>query len=1547
MVGLGTCIRGTGWMLCTHWLRSVRTVLIGLALLLFGIAAIPNQLFAFQVSPRSDSAETIRRQILRQTIFGNRKHKVQLGRAKQQLESGHTAEALAHLQSILLLESDSATLGGESGTTLVSIRGEVMRLLGDLPLQTLQTYQQVYGDAAQRQLDEARERGDPALFARVVRQYFHTEAGFHAVDWLACRWLDRGQYSLAAATWDRILSERTHRRRLRPKTVLKAALAYRLAGKREAADRLLQRFNLWTVKVAGRQIPPETVLAEVDNLRDTDQDRTEWVQAQGNARRNASSAGSIPFLMPRWSVSLAGKGRELAVASNWEKSNSNNSEMLSAVANYPIVVGNQVILRNFSGIRAIEIHTGKPIWNYPNEVNVRELLNTHGHSNSPRDAAILNAFVGNATSGMLASDGRRVFSIEFLKPDAVNPDASGQAKKASIKFIGRKPVSRNRPQDIQIANRLVAVMIPNPDSKTEITVRPVWSVGGPAKRTGPNDWLAGHYLLGAPVYAHGVLYVITEYERQVNLAALNPATGRAMWVQGIALVPSSIRDADQRSRFAATCSPSAADGVVVCPTGCGVLVGVDGLTGTLLWAYDYRDYEDRRFRTMSTRNAQLAMRPRGHVGFASLPVIERDVVVFLPRHSKQLHCVRLRTGKPAWKEPEPCMDAEYVGAIVDDTVLVVGNPKVRGLSLETGEEIWAEYMGPPSGRGIRIGRKFLLPLKSKPVACFDIETGKRSNVELRESATSRWSDVVRADRPEFDLIRPVADLPQPELQQFYLQPGNLVASADVIVSAGPQYVTTFPQAEFLLSQLDESRSETPQSAESQLLVAELHLTTGDLTSAEKRLNSLNERQLSQRQSTDARSLMLELQYSKLKSQFGDQDQVLAAIDRLSTTRDERGRFLVHKSERQLTRGDFEGLLQSIQEFRSLDLQSELSVADDPQHSIAAMSWVPDMIGRIQSRFDADAVDRVRTHIDNEQTAALQANNVAHLKSFLGVYSEWPQADAVRVELARRYIELREFQKAELLLLQNRNSPNIQTAGIATASLARMWDELGLSLESAKLLEELDSRYADTLVADNQVGRQFVKTLASDGATLKLFRSLRAPDWPVSRVRISEHRWLENNPYLLESYGRYRRRFQTPRGLGFHLLDKGTTRESQIAVIRKDSGTVVGNINVPARHSYPKWAKTSLVGHLIPMGSPATMHGVSLLEHDDEKPFWEWEFQQVKFSKEFLRVGPAGPSFCTFQTRQHLVAVNPADGRLFWRRSDIEPGSGLVGDQTSGLIGDNHVLVLFAKDRANYTVYQTRTGKILRHGRLDIDPQYLRRVFGRKLFYVTQSTTDRRMRVWDPLHDRFEFDEPYTKPLLTAVTDEGELAVIVGKDRLKIIDVAKAETKLNLKLTQRQATSLSYVRIFSDAGSYYLNLQRPSPLRSRRLYSYYVSDTFLVATHIQGEIHSVDRHTGEVRWNRTFPQRTFLDLSDYHLPFLIAMSRVRDTSFGNRQSIMIEVIDAQTGQPISSKDNILPDRIVNIEYDREAGRIELFGMKSRISLEFGRKVQRLTGDVPTL
>ena len=60
-----------------------------------------------------------------------------------------------------------------------------------------------------------------------------------------------------------------------------------------------------------------------------------------------------------------------------------------------------------------------------------------------------------------------------------------------------------------------------------------------------------------------------------------------------------------------------------------------------------------------------------------MPVIHADRVLIAPTLSKNLYCLDLHTGSPRWKAPRN--NDHYLAAVNDETVLLVGNSRVRAL----------------------------------------------------------------------------------------------------------------------------------------------------------------------------------------------------------------------------------------------------------------------------------------------------------------------------------------------------------------------------------------------------------------------------------------------------------------------------------------------------------------------------------------------------------------------------------------------------------------------------------------------------------------------------------------------------------------------------------------------------------------------------------------------------------------------------------------------------------------------------------------------------
>ena len=1254
---------------------------------------------------------------------------------------------------------------------------------------------------------------------------------------------------------------------------------------------------------------------------------------------------SAPYWQPQWShpFRIWNSATGVSLLAKWEQNQSTSLSPLS-VSNFPLVVRDTVYIRSPQGVLAIDKRNGQVVWEYAAECSLSRLIgSTDGQGPEPtrprsdtaaRSLQLDYAYANNSLMGTLTSDGERLYAVDGSQLNRYHHRQSGGANSQLLDDDHIAEIERRG------INRLVALPL-EPHAQSKVpggrprSQAPLWSIGGQPRGT-EHAPLAGHFFLGPPAAVDGVLYVLAEVDRQINLIALAPESGTVLWSQGLCFVDNPIGIDSRRSLL--SCTPISAQGVLLCPTHLQSLIAVEAHSGSLLWA---ARLGDASFEPEINRWPNVSVSGSTTYPFVEKLIVNGHRIIHLPHECESISCLDLATGNLIWQSAVE--DTDYLAAVDREIVLAVGRRYTRGISLATGEEVWSTWLGTPSGQGVQIGSSYLVPLERGRIANIEIASGREIGVSREESYQNfREETLTAGSKTRVDVV--------PDSRPW--RPGNLVADGTQVISVGLRDVTAFPQAAARLRQVKEQEVTQKNTIEIELLTAELELTLGDFPSSRKRLVRLLSNLKARPHRSRIESSLRALLYAELKENDSNHGALLAQLSVLSHNTVERARYLTYKAEDDLKQGDLEGVLKACREFAELDLPDLIPSSENPEHWISAGSWIPGIIERVQQQIGSNDVDRLWTHIDEEQQTVLSTREISPLQNFLLIYSQWPQAAAVRLELARRCFDRGDYQSAELYLLPVRKSESPVAAAEATRLLYEIWLASGLKHEAVDLLLELESRYQDVPLANGQTGQSYARR-AMRGSIAELAERHVAVPWNVDRVGIrgtltpdvmitpgSDNQFTESGPYLRLTYDKYRRRFPMPQNSSLYLLDKGKNQGGQFAVINKHLGLIVGEIDVDSNYNYSSAGSDCHVGHFFPLGTIGRMHGISLLEHQSGKPAWTVDLETQFGRNEVVRVGPVTPSHCIFQTRQALIAVDPASGKILWQRSDLLPTSGLTTDNSAGLIGDERVLVLFHADRKRYTIYETATGEIRRIGQLDIDSRHQRTVLGRKLFYLTGSDGEKKMRIWDPLTDRFDLEEAVNDHHFSYQTSDNELLLINAANQLKIFNLETGKTSLTLQLTTKQLTNLNYLRTFRDRDHYYINFQEAVRFVNTARTSFYATDTFLPAVHIQGTLWCVDAKSGEILWERSLPQRSVLQLNEYQLPFLVLMSKERGQSDSTRQSLSVEAIDVATGETIGRCENLFPDKMVKLKYDRNNGNLTLFGVKSEVVLSFDRGRQQL-------
>lgn len=720
------------------------------------------------------------------------------------------AEAVRKIGEVLAIPEDCLVPDEKDGNLFRSLKTEAERLLEALPTRGRELYELEYGTTARQLLDEGIQKGDVSEIAAVSRQYFYTKAGEEAAFLVAMNHLDNQRPIPAAILFRKLYAHAAPRERFSPLLPILLAAAWEASGNGTEAEKLIQEAEL--EKTPGwKQLQVRGVSAEklravelVRMLQEQfpkvsaggDTVLRNWELFRGNVQRNATVQADMPVLSPIWRVSVPDNPEASAIVEVIRQYRE-EFELVDISATVPLVVGDTVLMRTLWNLTAVDLATGRRLWEVPSK-DYTEVLNVLGASLSlPRasgesDQERLSRMVSlvkwrlwsEGIYGNLSSNGTLVFCVE----DTLDNMVEGFAPQRTV-----RPMMGNA-TDTEVPvrpNRLAAYNIRSG--------KLIWHIGSTASRWSLPE--PDTMFLGSPLPIGDELFVLGQQGGEVRLFALDAATGKTKWKQSLCLVAPGPQMLEN-----VALSPSYANGILVCPTPNRTLVAVDIAAHAILWGNTY-EKDDQAGKNSplagiplgggrGTSRQLMMLQPESRIDSSVL--LAGDRVLYLPRDSQSLLCLNLSDGKEVWRKG--VANFQYIASVTAQEVFLVRPNRFEKWALKDGTRMGEVALpdGEVSGFGFSNGKEYFLPMSGGSVMKIDLKTMGIVGVEKS----------------------PMGDVP-----------GSLVPAGEWVLSQRVDSLDAFVQRKALEAFVKERYARDPNSPEAIVLEAMECWKNGDLPGA--------------------------------------------------------------------------------------------------------------------------------------------------------------------------------------------------------------------------------------------------------------------------------------------------------------------------------------------------------------------------------------------------------------------------------------------------------------------------------------------------------------------------------------------------------------------------------------------------------------------------------------------------------------------------------------------------------------------------------------------
>ncbi|MEX2310457.1 MAG: PQQ-binding-like beta-propeller repeat protein [Pirellulales bacterium] len=1392
-----------------------------------------------------------------------------IARARERLANREYHEALAFLHGVLSREEDSflERLDGEREQT--GLKSTARRLIGELPPEGHDAYELLHGATARRQLEAALQSGDQNGVANVVRQFYHTSAGYEAALVLAQMEADQGHRLAAAQLYQELIDAPRAAVRFEPQLSVMAAINHLAAGKPEAAAAtmrsLIERRPSTEIVLSGQTTTAPAATADllawltrlVGEPSDVTTGEINWLTQRGDPTRNVQAPGGPPHLRARWQARVVNDPAVEAYLTGRRDDYAQRGVVVMPGAR-PVAVGDVVIMRTPENVVAVDWQTGKRIWETreDDELKVGETSDLRQQMDqqqwieqgNPLDERVWDDALVNS----LSSDGERVFVLRGITVPEEERVMGWQVAPGFGRVGGEITATTNQlaAYDLTTQGKLV------------------WELDG-SRATGPLD---GAFFLGAPVAIDDTLYVMAEVRSAVYLLALDPATGKVRWQQQLVGLEQGIALDPVRRRAAAT--PSYDGGILVCPTAASAVIAIDVVKREFAWVYRYprepQTPAEARHLLQQTGQPQIAR--ANDRWLDSVAVIAEGRVLVTPPESAELHCLDLKTGKLAWKQRQG--DALFVGGVDRGNVLLVGAEKVQAVRMSDGMPAWDQEFAPlpvgalPAGHGYLSKGRYYLPLTTGEIASIDIANG-----ELTPLFTAQ----------------PDAAL------------GNLISYRGSILSQSPLMLDKFEQLEALKQRAEAALAKNPDDATALRELAELKRADGDRLEAVKLLKRAFE--LAPNDPL-AQEMLAELLLEALSADYATFRDDVPLVSRL--IRD-------HEQQIELMRIEARGLEELGQRLAAWDAYMRLAdfTTEKPaylrasgDYRVRSDRWIAGRLDTLWSEASAEERTEISARASARRPSTENPRTAAEMHHYLAHLDPLPGADEVRHALARFLVERSRAQEAEIELLELSASNDRDIQAAAAALTKKLSSDLlpGDEAEPPQRSWPRGQVDAELLPAAAPTDPGGLRAPAERQAGYRLLR-IEQDFWPAP----SAIQWFVamDCSELVARNALGDDVFHLPvdqNNLARQYRDSGLVHAARLGqllyvaiggqVMAIDSrnaargigGDLLWQTDPLGRYSIDPAQGGRAVGIVVPRASRRPVYHA-----------WSGRKRLAgAVGPGVCSLGPVTPRGVVFQENNELKCVDPLSGELLWSRSDLPAGCELFGDKE----------LVFAADVNGRVAHVIRMvdGRLI--GKRELPQHEWLLTAGRKIaelgFQINREGRVLSVRIrdtWsqDVLH---EAEHPIASRL--AVVEPDAIAIYEPSGKFQLIDARSGKVLIDAQL--QAVDDLQFIQTMRCGDELFLFVSNQPQQQYKPIGQF---DYPL----INGLVYAFSMNSGEALWpGPAVVRNRGIALSQAEdIPLLVFAERkmIRDATTGGGSQLRLLCLDKRTGQTVYRNDQ-LPD-----------------------------------------